>query len=58
MSIQADIDYILQQSLDAATPADELALLRISLRAYAEGMTAQDAIQWAARELAKSIAQC
>lgn len=50
-----DIDYILQQATQCGSVPDELALIRISLRAYADGMDAADAVAWAAKELSKSI---
>lgn len=54
-SQKSDLDYILQQATQAATPQDELALLRTSLRAYMEGKSAPDAVAWAANALSKSI---
>jgi hypothetical protein len=52
---KSDLDYILQQATQAATPQDELALLRISLRAYMEGMNATDSLAWAAQQLSNSL---
>lgn len=54
-NVKSDIDYILQQATQAASMQDELALLRTALRAYTQGMTAQDAVAWAAKELSKSL---
>lgn len=54
-NIDEDIRYILETVIGAAGPADELALLRVSLRRYLEGQSAVDAVAWAAEELSKSI---
>lgn len=53
--LKKDIDFILDQSLQAVSTLDELALLRASLRAYVEGMSAEDAIAWAAAEISNSL---
>lgn len=49
------MNFLLDESLQATTTLDELALLRASLRAYVEGMTAEDAIAWAAGEISNSL---
>jgi hypothetical protein len=50
-----DIDYILQQATQCRTLLDELAMLRVAFRAYANGMSAADAVAWAAKEISESI---
>lgn len=51
-----DIDRILQLVLGARTPTDELALLRAALRRYVETGDPEEAVAWAARHIANSIA--
>lgn len=36
---------------------DEVALLRIALRAYMEGQSAEDAVAWAAWQISNSLTQ-
>jgi hypothetical protein len=55
--IKKDVNFILDESLQAINTLDELALLRASLRAYVEGMTAEDAVAWAAGEISNSISK-
>lgn len=52
---RTDLDHILTGATGAATPLDELALLRIALRAYSEGMAAPDALAWAAEQISKTL---
>lgn len=52
---RTDLDHILTGATGAATPMDELTLLRIALRAYSEGMPALEALAWAAAQLSNSL---
>lgn len=49
-----DIDFILDAVIVACYD-DELSLLRLTLRRYQEGMTAQEALAWAAGKLSDTI---
>lgn len=53
--LKEDIDTILHQTLGCATPLDELALLRSSLRWYVRIGNAGEAVRRAAIDIADSI---
>lgn len=51
-----DIDRILTLVLGARNTLDELALLRAALRRYMETGDPEEAVAWAARQIADTIA--
>lgn len=53
--IRYDIDFIIQECTGVGNLLDELALLRISLRAYCDGAKPEDAVLWACRQLSDSL---
>lgn len=55
MAMDTDLRYLLDAATGAATVLDELTLLRASLRAYLDGMTAEAAAKWAAEQLSNSL---
>ena len=55
--LQEELNTILQAVTGAATPGDELALLRVSLRKWAEGMPPAEAVAWAAENLSLSLSK-
>jgi hypothetical protein len=50
-----DIEYILDSVREVSYPHDELSLLRISLRRYLQGETAEESVAWAAGKLSETI---
>lgn len=50
-----DIEQIIDGCTGVGSVLDELTLLRASLRAYLEGMTAEEAVAWACQELSNSL---
>lgn len=53
--IRNDIDFIIQECTGVGNLLDELALLRISIRAYCEGAKPEDAVLFACKELSNSL---
>jgi hypothetical protein len=52
---QADIGHIIDACTGVGSTLDELTLLRATLRAYADGMDASDAVAWSCQELSDTI---
>lgn len=57
LHLKNDIEEIIDGCTGAVTLMDELTLLRASLRAYLEGMTAAEAVAWASQQLSDSLTQ-
>lgn len=52
---QADIGHIIDACTGVGSVLDELTLLRASLRAYADGSEAEDAVAWSCQQMSDSI---
>ncbi len=55
--VATDLAYILDQTCAVGQLHEELILLRIALRAYAERGNAQDAVAYAAREVSNVLSR-
>jgi hypothetical protein len=53
--IRNDLDYILTQAQGTTTMLDELSLIRIAIRRYAETGNAEEAVAWAAGQISNSV---
>lgn len=55
--LKSDLDRIIDDCTGVGDILDELSLLRVSLRAYVEGMNPGDAVAYASEQLSNSITQ-
>ena len=53
--VRDDLDYILLAVTQLPNVLDELALLRVAIRAYQEGRSAEEAVAWAAQQISNSL---